>query len=929
MARNLSFEIYSSPDGSNFARRGTSLHGENSPPSQVLRLDKLSMGDQTYHCHPELKKVTNAVVGTGAENSSLGLLQAKPLSSLGVEELKQVRSCVTENSLKAREQINVLKEPIYKLDTCHRSMLARLRSQIELPAPVPNKQVYTSMMDMQVEGHPNNLPKPSETIGSERYNLRSNIPNKKHAASPTKGKGSHAFAKSMPNVSHTSHTFDSQQQTSNPNRGQITGGSNSCKHPFSTGSSSTPVTEWAEQKPPKHQHTKRTNLVPPVSNHVDLPNILEGSLILESVAKPDSTEISGQAILRCSSNNNAFQQSKLKFENISSLAAFSESKESGAGDKCKNKIKKQGDVDEKIAPVCQNVGSLVLPLIEAKTIIKIESGGGVQRPGRSGRVSVPLRMNAPLSGKLEYPATTKQLRSTRLGTDKLASKPGQPPTKKKSLDRKPVTWPSCPMNSGLSDFTGDLDDSEELLAAVNASNNASEVACSGPFWKQMEPFFAPVTPDNQGFLKQQVQIREVEDEDAILISPGSNPTEEVDLICSMLPANPSPISSCNQRSLVNVCVDNESLKPSSNLNAKEDIKRPGKFRYFDRMYPLSERLLSALIGEEDSEETNGKLYDGPQDDCLHCTSEDSPCGSCTQIESDSENAGKVELEIEPEVEMKNLKHNILDYSNYKSHFANGLQNHVAENICSADLRQDDIEVPSEILGFNVEHRVLDERHAHGGKKNQGKLQSSCQTFGLISGIAADDIQYEEMDLNQRILLELQSIGLYPESVPDLAQREDEEIKTEICKLKDELRQQVSKNKRHLHKLEKAVFKRQKVEDREHEVLAMNKLVESAYNRHMALQDTNASGHKSAQNKVTKQATLGFVKPTLAKCRMFEETGKICFSDTSLNERMFSISLKEMNNKLLGDAVNGDTANVLAVNAHALSDIKTSDELNMI
>ncbi|XP_059070758.1 uncharacterized protein LOC131063071 [Cryptomeria japonica] len=916
MARNPRFERSSiSPDGSNFPRRGTSLHVENLPLSQVLLLDKLSIGDHTYR-HPELKPVTNAVVGTVAEDPLLGPVQAKPLSSLGVEELKRVRSCVTENSLKARERINFLNEAIYKLDRYHRPVLPRKRSQIELPAPVPNKQVHTSMKNMQVEERPYNMPRSSVmtdrerdilrsakdasqlkhedqtlTVGSEsrkkakmtgRYSgtklyvsvkvvanrmldgdsdykqgiqqrsstdshsrpsesngFRSNVCNKNHAASSTEGKGSRAYVKSAPNVSHNSPTFDSQEQTSNPNRGQITGGAKNYKRPFSLGSSSTHVTQWSEQKPPRHQHTKRTNLV-------------EGSSISKSVAKRDSTESSGQGILRCSFNNSAFQQSRLKTENISSLAALSESEELGAADKCKNKIKKQGDADEKIAPVCEKVGSLVLPLIKEKTVTKKESGDGVQRPRRSGRDGTPLRMNPPLSGKLENAATTKQLRSTTFGTDKpvgLFSKTDRSPTKKTSLDRKPVTQLRCPMNSGLSYFlsmkidnhcsimsydvnvwpaifVGDLDDSEELLAAVNASKIASDVACSGPFWKQMGPFFAPLTRDDLDFLKHLVE--EVEDDDAILISPpASNQTGEADLVCSMLPANSSP----------NMCVDNESLNPFINLNAKEDIERPGKFRCFDRMLPLSQRLLSALIVEEDCEETHRKLYDGPQDDCLHRTSEDCPHGNCTQIESDTENA---------------------------------------------------------------EYRGLDERHAHRG-----------QTFGLISSIAAYDIQSQEMDLDQRILLELQSIGLFPESVPDLAHREDEEIKMEICKLKDELQQQVSKNKRHLHKLEKAVFKRQKVEEREREVLAMNKLVESAYNRHMGLRGTNASGRKSAQNKVTKQATLDFVKRTLSKCRMFEETGKSCFSDASLKERMFSISSKEMDKKLIGDTVKGDTANVLA------------------
>ncbi|GLJ44541.1 hypothetical protein SUGI_0935250 [Cryptomeria japonica] len=259
------------------------------------------MGDQTFHCHPELKSVTNAVMRTVIEDPSLGPVQGKPLSSLGVE-LKQVRSCVTENSLKAREWRNILNEYPER-------MLRRKRSRT---VRVPNKRVHNFMMDTrvrirnaspEVEGHPNNMPKPSATINGGKYNLRSgkrsnttfkpsgymlrsgkrsnntfkpsgymlrsrkpasllthkdwtlpagseswekakmtgrrsgiqqrpsteshlspseshgfrsNISNKNHSASPTKGKGSRAFAKSP--------TFDSRQQT---------GGSNICEHLFS------------------------------------------------------------------------------------------------------------------------------------------------------------------------------------------------------------------------------------------------------------------------------------------------------------------------------------------------------------------------------------------------------------------------------------------------------------------------------------------------------------------------------------------------------------------------------------------------------------------------------------------------------------------------------------------------------------------------
>ena len=96
MAKNPRFEMYSTrSDGSNLPRSSTLSCGENFLLSQGVLWDKQSMGDQTCHCYPKVKRVTNAVVGTVAGNPSLGPLQAKPLSSLGVEELKQAGS-ITE-----------------------------------------------------------------------------------------------------------------------------------------------------------------------------------------------------------------------------------------------------------------------------------------------------------------------------------------------------------------------------------------------------------------------------------------------------------------------------------------------------------------------------------------------------------------------------------------------------------------------------------------------------------------------------------------------------------------------------------------------------------------------------------------------------------------------------------------------------------------
>lgn len=1107
--------------GSNLPRVGTSSHGEHLPLSQLLSLDTLSMGDQKFTRHFDLRRVINAALGIQPEDPSLGAVPAKALVSLGAEELKRVRSSVSENSLKARERVKCLTEAIVKLDKFRVPLSSRKRSRTEMStsstlsvdrsavggsllkagsqnhtasnsvdtssqrsddrkSAVPNKRVRTSMLDTtRSEGRPNNLSRPSimtdrerdlfrpgnaasqsedkdrtlpagseswektklkgrrsgiksdvslSTVAnrtldgdrdhkrgiqqrpnidnrsrpSEGHGFRSSgpvhginsmlkmenspqlsglnvrvIPRNEHdnstptnekrdrsiglekertvlknsikpnirdeirAASPTtitKGKASRAprsssgaSANSSPHFARTSPTFDGWERSSSANRVQVTGGTNNRKRPLPTRSSSPPVAQWAGQRPPKMSRARRVNMMPkPVSNRDDLTSLAEGSPNPESGAKPDSTESNGAGFPRRSSNNSALQQSKLKTENVSSSAGLSESEESGAVDnKCKDKNKKQGDAEEKVAPVSQKVGSLLLPSKKTKIVTKEETGDGVRRQGRSGRISTPFRANIPPpSGKLENAATAKQLRSTRPGTDKVESKTGRPPTKKISSDRKPLTRPKRSMNSGSSDFTGESDDDrEELLAAANAAISASESACSGKFWKQMEPFFAFLTQDDLDFLKQ--QIRQVEDADAAaaataIFPSGNHQNGKASLICNSLPASPTPINASKQRSLPNGSVDNEALRFGS-LNDTKDMERSSrKHRWLDKMLPLSQRVLSALINEEDLKETNRILYDGQQDDSVQCISEDSPCG-ISQIDSDTKDTKRVESEIELEVELKKRKRHMMDGSRCDSHTAsNGYGNYIVGNSNEDELKQeDDIVVCSEIETFNSDFGQWDERNMHGRQKNQDESQSNYQTIGLISGIATYDLPSQQMYLDQRILLELHTLGMFPEFVPDLSQREDEEIKEDICKLQEQFQQQVSRNKNQVCKLEKSVFKRKEVEEREREILAFNKLLEIAYTKHMGCRGANASSGKSAGNKVAKQAALAFVKRTLDKCQKFDETGKSCFSEASLKERLFSTSSREMDPKQLNDVIEGATSNVFAGSTPSLSDLKPS------
>ncbi|MCL7040932.1 hypothetical protein MKW94_013248, partial [Papaver nudicaule] len=145
-----------------------------------------------------------------------------------------------------------------------------------------------------------------------------------------------------------------------------------------------------------------------------------------------------------------------------------------------------------------------------------------------------------------------------------------------------------------------------------------------------------------------------------------------------------------------------------------------------------------------------------------------------------------------------------------------------------------------------------------------------------------------MCLDDKLMLELQSIGLHPERVPDLAEGEEEEILKEIHELKKGLYQKARKKKVKLSKIDKALLKEREVERREIEQIALNKLVEMAYKRRMACRGGNYS--RSGVSRVTKVAALAFVKRTNARCRKFEATGKSCFSEPALQKVILSASI---------------------------------------
>lgn len=87
----------------------------------------------------------------------------------------------------------------------------------------------------------------------------------------------------------------------------------------------------------------------------------------------------------------------------------------------KTKVKdRSGEVDEKAGPTAQKVATLGLSSRKNKVTTDEDVGDGVRRQGRTGRGFGPTRSSmSPTMEKVDNAATVKQLRSVRLGSDKI------------------------------------------------------------------------------------------------------------------------------------------------------------------------------------------------------------------------------------------------------------------------------------------------------------------------------------------------------------------------------------------------------------------------------------------------------------------------------------------------------------------------------
>ncbi|XP_017645879.1 uncharacterized protein LOC108486364 isoform X2 [Gossypium arboreum] len=196
------------------------------------------------------------------------------------------------------------------------------------------------------------------------------------------------------------------------------------------------------------------------------------------------------------------------------------------------------------------------------------------------------------------------------------------------------------------------------------------------------------------------------------------------------------------------------------------------------------------------------------------------------------------------------------------------------------------------------------------------------TFGNqpMLGSVCSEFQYESMNINEKLLLEAQSVGIFLEPLPDVAQMEDDEICADISKLEEKLNEQVSKKKGLLEKLLETATETRRTQEKGLEQFALDKLVMMAYGKYMSCWGRNAGG-KSSSNKTIKLAALAFVKRTLDRYHKFEDTGKSCFDEPMLRDMFLSgfflndgESGKPCSNSSIRSRVSGQNGDSYAVNS---------------
>jgi hypothetical protein len=193
-----------------------------------------------------------------------------------------------------------------------------------------------------------------------------------------------------------------------------------------------------------------------------------------------------------------------------------------------------------------------------------------------------------------------------------------------------------------------------------------------------------------------------------------------------------------------------------NLMRTSDLVNPdqdssdlcGGTRRRNNVTPLYQRVLSALIVEDESEEFAENS--GGRNISFQYTRDNSPGDSYLPIDFEPGSTNGIDFNYESMLSFQSQKQSSLDgFSCNRSTTINGISGFHKNSYNDYSLQGSN--------GF-----MHSKTGMFPGLSGNNDEKAAIHSNAL--GIAAYDCQYEELDLEDKLLMELQSVGLYPETV---------------------------------------------------------------------------------------------------------------------------------------------------------------------
>ncbi|KAL7096014.1 hypothetical protein ACP275_10G058400 [Erythranthe tilingii] len=556
---------------------------------------------------------------------------------------------------------------------------------------------------------------------------------------------------------------------------------------------------------------------------------------------------------------NSPQQVKIKSD-IFSPAALSESEESGATEiKSRDKNKRSDGIDERSGQNIQKISTLLLTPRKNKPVTGDDSGDGVRRQGRTARGFTSSRSLLPLSTEKLGNVGTAKQMRSSRLGLDKSERAGRPPTRKIS-DRKAFKRQKhTTINAGADFLVGSDDGHEELLAAANSVTNTAQ-ALSSPFWKKMESLFHFISDVDVSYLKDQVNLGL----DVDMLAPVPRDAGS----CTLVPNGCGSIEFGREEiEGISVELSPEHIAPGA--------KTPNEI-------PLYQRLLAALIPEEGIE----VLFSSGKEDLKYDV-----YGSRFEMEKDMESdtfAYQMSSSCEPSGYPTSNGYNVNSYG--RSFY---------------ELEKNTMSIPDT------------------GIPSYDHLQNGLLADQLIPVTVCSEYQYCNMSITERLLMEVHSLGIYPDLVSDWAQSGDEELTGDISNLDENYQEHVSRKKSLLGKLLGSASEAKEIQEKEFEGRALDKLVEMAYQKYMICWGPNAHGMKSASGRMAKQAALAFVKRAMERCQEFELTGKSCFDDPLYRDMFLSGLLRPIDGQSFNSSTDNESGKLHAGTSGCSVEVRTS------